>query len=139
MKLGVTATQRGMTDRQRQMFRARVIELRPSALIHGGCTGGDDHADIIAAELGVPRFVFPSTRVDKRVPDDVLRARTGSSVTIMPAKEPLDRNPDIVNAVDKIIACPQQSRMITRSGTWTTVRLARRILGDVNVEVIGPW
>lgn len=138
MKLGVTASQVGMTERQRRMFRARVIELRPSALVHGGCVGGDDDADIIAAELGVPRFVFPSTRLDKRVSDEVLRGRTGSSVTIMPAKEPLERNPDIVAAVARMIACPRQSRMITRSGTWTTVRLARRVLGDVNVEVIGP-
>lgn len=138
MKLGFTGTMGGLTVRQHYMLFERLTSLKPAVLVHGGCIGGDDEADKMAADMGIPRLVFPSTRIDKRVSDEVLRSRTGSVVWIRPAKEPLDRNPDIVNAVEQLIACPRQSRMITRSGTWTTVRLARRILGDVNVHVIGP-
>jgi hypothetical protein len=138
MKLGFTGTKAGLTIRQHDMLYERLTMLKPSVFVHGGCVGGDDEADLMAATLGIPRLVFPSTRIDKRVSDDVLRSRTGSPVWIMTPKEPLDRNPDIVNAVEQLIACPRQPRMITRSGTWTTVRLARRILGDINVHVIGP-
>jgi hypothetical protein len=138
MKVGITATWRGTTAAQRERLRARLKELRPSAIVHGGCIGGDDEADIIAAELGIHRFVFPSTITKKRVPDEVLKSRTGSLVTIMPPDEPLLRNPRIVRNVARLIALPRQAQEIIRSGTWTTVRLGRKILGRENVEIIGP-
>jgi hypothetical protein len=42
MKVTITATQRGLTPRQRRSAEARLEELRPEAIIHGGCLGGDD-------------------------------------------------------------------------------------------------
>lgn len=126
MKVSYTATQRGITPVQSVNLRINLEELKPTCFIHGGCIGGDDEGDEIAAELGIPRFVFPSDIPGKRVPDEVLKARGGSKVTIMPPEPPLKRNPKIVRAGDYLIGCPKERKETIRSGTWTTIRAARK-------------
>jgi hypothetical protein len=120
-----TGTRRGANHWQRVFVRQHLLHLRPSAVAHGACVGADDQLDEIAAELGIHRLVWPSTSVT-RVPDERLRARTGSSLTIMPPLPPLERDRLIVDAGEILIATPAQTFEMPRSGTWATVRYARR-------------
>lgn len=123
--LSFTGTWRGMTASQQELLRELLLELRPTLFVHGACIGADDEADRIAVSLGIPREVYPSDREDKRVPDAVLLARS-PALTLHAAVPPLARNPFIVRRGDTLAAAPRQPREITRSGTWTTVRLARK-------------
>jgi hypothetical protein len=41
-------------------------------------------------------------------------------------KPPLARDRDIVNAVEFLIAAPKSDDQTLRSGTWTTIRYARK-------------
>lgn len=123
MRVSVTASQAGITPKQYRDIEAYLLEHRPTVLTHGGCIGGDDTIDLLAAQLGIYRFVFPSTITAKRIPDEVLRSR--GKVFIFAPMPPLERNPKIVLAGDILLACPRQSEVL-RSGTWATVRQARK-------------
>ena len=136
MKVSFTGTQEGMTAYQKLSLERFLKLHKPSALIHGGCIGADDQADEIAAFLGIDRFVFPSDKLEKRVPDNTLKSRMGSKVVIMPEKPPLARNPDIIRAGDLLVAAPRQREMVVRSGTWATVRHARK--RGVKIEILEP-
>ena len=46
---------------------------------------------------------------------------------IRPAKPPLDRNHDIVERCDLLIATPHTVEEQLRSGTWATIRYARKV------------
>ncbi len=138
MKLGFTATQGGLTAWQKTMARTRMVKLKPVAVVHGGCIGGDDQIDEIAAELGIIRIIFPSTHPTKALPKDHFQRRVGSVVIWNEADEPLKRNVKIVKTVDMLIGCPQQPKETVRSGTWATIRQARKVLGTARVEVINP-
>lgn len=140
MKVSFTGTQRGMTEQQKAKVRARLIGLRPTAVVHGGCIGADDEFDEIAAKLGIDRYVFPCDIESKRIPDNVLRMRTGSNVVIMPPKPPLERNKTIVMAGDILLVCPKEKSEILRSGTWSTYRYGKKQVSwrAYDVELILP-
>ena len=138
MKVGFTGSQYGTDMLQEGRLVHRLTELRPSCLVHGGCIGADDRADYHAAKLGILRVIFPSTVVAKRVKDYVFRSREGSQCIIMPPMPPLERNHYIVDSVQHLLACPRQRHEVLRSGTWATVRYARKKLGTNNVELLLP-
>ena len=56
----------------------------------------------------------------------------GTKVKVLPAKAYIDRNHDIVNCLRDVlpasflIALPHTARESIRSGTWTTIRYARK-------------
>lgn len=128
MVIGFTGTRQGMTDQQRRALKQILEGLVPDVLAHGGAVGADDQADLLASELGVPRVVYPSDMPAERVPYDALQRRGGSSVVIrVPPMPPLERNRHIAFAADLLLAAPHEHREILRSGTWATVRAARRL------------
>lgn len=137
MKISFTGSQRGMNGHQLYVLWYRLKELRPAAFIHGACIGADDEADEIAFQLGIQRVIFPSDRLDKSALDKC-EARGGFLIIAAERMHPLKRNPLIVKAGDRLIACPNQPNEIPRSGTWTTVRHGRKILGREHVEIIRP-
>jgi hypothetical protein len=124
--LTFTGTQEGMTLGQLSRVRALLRELSPKYVLHGACVGADDEFDEIAAVMGIKRHVFPSTVAAKRVSDARLRSRTGSEVVIHEAAQPLVRNRTMVNYGEAVIACPKSDAEVLRSGTWATIRYARR-------------
>jgi hypothetical protein len=130
MNIGFTGTSRRMLSTKQKEALREILERRPKArLIHGGAVGADDYADELAASLHIDRVVFPASNVKscQRVPEARLRSRTGSTVTIMPARPALERNKDIVHFCDILLAMPGQATAeMLRSGTWSTVRYARK-------------
>jgi hypothetical protein len=119
MKVGITGTQQGMNARQRQLLHMALHDLVATELHHGDCLGVDAQAHLIARELGLFIVTHPPGNMSKRahcIGDEV---RT--------PKPYLERNHDIVDEVEYLIAIPKGNTEELRSGTWATVRYARRI------------
>ena len=118
MNVGVTGTREGMTDEQMLDF-IRILEGLPGpvTLHHGDCVGVDIEAATIAETMGFTTVSHPPT-------NPAHRAFHKSTTTLQP-KPYLDRNHEIVDSVDLLIAVPNGPER-TRSGTWSTVRYARK-------------
>lgn len=54
----------------------------------------------------------------------------------IPIKPPLVRNHDIVDSTELLIACPKEQVEVLRSGTWATIRYARK--KEITVWLIDP-
>lgn len=105
---------------------------------HGMCVGADEvfhrllnkycdfHCDrIFIHPPKDTKYKANAAYMDKIVP-----------VTILPPKDYLDRNKDIVDASSILVACPKTQVEELRSGTWATIRYARKT--GVPVALIYP-
>lgn len=119
--LGITATRNGLNERQLRESE-HLLRVWWSAgkrrLHHGDCVGGDSQLAEIAREIGYSLISHPPT-------DERYRARVASHA-VLPALPYLDRNWAIVDVSSVLIACPSGMKEEIRSGTWATVRYARR-------------
>jgi len=123
MKVGFTGTQRGMTEKQKMEFARLILDLYPypSEFHHGDCIGADAEAHKIIETLSFGNIeiqVHPSTNEAKRA--------FCVAFVIYKPQDYLSRNHGIVDATDLLIACPKGNKEQIRSGTWATVRYARR-------------
>ncbi len=119
MILGFTGTQAGMSSHQRSRLRQALIHLKPKQFHHGGCIGADTEASHMAHE-------FKRIIVVKHPPTNTYAQ--GESYCDEET-EPLPflvRNHVIVDESDALIACPESDTEQVRSGTWATVRYARK-------------
>lgn len=124
---GFTGTRRGMTRAQAAvvegMFRKRGARGTPWVLHHGGCKGADAEAHQLAQMYGgaVHRHLNmrPETQAEIILRPDV-------DVDYEP-DEDLKRNRSIVHLGEHgLIATPRTAEEELRSGTWMTVRYARK-------------
>ena len=117
---GFTGTQRGLTAVQRERLVALFTHLstRPTAFHHGDCIGADHEAWQIASRLPFHLVCHPPIIGAKR-------AFTQNHEEYTPAPY-LERNHDIVNASWLLVATPGEMTEQLRSGTWATVRYARK-------------
>ena len=120
LTIGFTGTQIGMTMAQIEGVM-EVLEAQCYFLArHGDCIGSDAEFDSIANAYGLYIHIHPCNLEDKR-------AWTKNFVIEHPVREPLVRNRDIVNLSDFMIATPSGTAEELRSGTWATVRYARKV------------
>lgn len=125
MRIGFTGTQQGMSRFQAVQFRQLITSLGVTHLHHGDCVGADEQADGIARLLGVEIIIHPPDDPSKRA----FCAQTGDIVwRPLPY---LERNHDIVEESELLIAAPRGDQEQLRSGTWATVRYARKLLRSV--------
>jgi hypothetical protein len=126
MNVGFTGTQKGWTKEQKDSFY-RIIDkhdflIKPkywTSFHHGDCIGADWQAHFLIDLMKVPIVIHPPIKEDKR-------AFCQHYTEIRKQKEYLARNKDIVNETDVLIATPKEDKEIVRSGTWSTVRYARK-------------
>jgi hypothetical protein len=122
MIIGFTGTQLGMTFYQRRKIREQLQLMKPTEAHHGDCIGADQDFHILCRELNIPVVIHPPNIDAKRAFCE------GEEVREVKQPKPyLDRNHDIVDASDIILATPAEAHEITRSGTWATIRYARRV------------
>jgi hypothetical protein len=122
--LGYTGTRLGMSASQMERTFRILLATMPRYVTHGGCVGGDDQFDEMAAALGIPRVVRPAATGSRAIPGSVLRAR--GWVVILQPREPLLRNREIVAASKLMIGAPATAVEERRSGTWYTIRWTRK-------------
>lgn len=122
-KVGFTGTQQGCTQAQKSVLRLRLSIMREQSaqceFHHGDCIGADADAYYEAVAAFFATICHPPIEKSKR-------AFTVNDLTHEP-KEYLERNRDIVNDTFGLIACPKSFMEELRSGTWATVRYARKI------------
>lgn len=127
MKLGFTGTQKGLKEIQREKLGSVLVFLLEHESIednefhHGDCIGADEEfhemlvgfreVNLIPLEIIIHPPINPKKRAN---------CQDG---TVLPEKDYIDRNHDIVDVSMVMIACPFE--MIERkmySGTWATIR-----------------
>ncbi len=120
MKIGFTGTREGMSQHQKEQFALKVYELNVTEFHHGDCEGADaDAHDII-------RTIFPHIKIIVHPPiNDYMRAYKNGDENREPAEYIL-RDKNIVNETDYLIGAPLINQEQGRSGTWTTIRHARK-------------
>jgi hypothetical protein len=127
-RLGFTGTRHGMYDEQRRSVIRWLGGHWPAECHHGLCVGADsDFHDIVTSHADVwpgsakPKVVgHPPLNRSKVVLADEMFCEE-----VRPPADYLDRNRAIVADCDHLLACPNGSEEL-RSGTWSTVRYARR-------------
>ena len=106
MKIGFTGTRKGMTESQKDRLEKFLIHLEGIEFHHGECRGADQEAARIASDLGLHCIGHkPEGRASKYF---------------------LKRNREIVDGTDILIATPKTYDEELRSGTWATIRYARK-------------
>ena len=120
MRMGFTGTRKGMTKVQLLIFTALLKKKRPKEFHHGDCKGADEQAHLVAALLDSRVVIHPP--VNER-----MRAHCPDAHEVKEPRLYLERNHAIVDACDVLVATPGESREVTRSGTWATVRYARKL------------
>lgn len=119
---GFTGTQRGCNPVQLAATYDVLEHFDPRVLHHGDCIGADAQAHMLARLLGIAVALHPPDDARKRAFCTMLASETTHTPRYF-----LDRNADIVNAGPVLVACPaEETGQVIRSGTWSTVRAARR-------------
>lgn len=121
MKIGFTGTQRGMSIDQGRVVLDLLRDLKPEEFHHGCCVGADAQAHKIAKALSISIVIWPPSNQSK-----IARECLQDAFKIHPADTYLLRNNKIAYFTDSLIATPAGMEEELRSGTWATVRYARR-------------
>lgn len=132
---GMTGTQEGLTGEQTASALFLIKFLNISSLHHGDCIGADEQLDAIARSVGLHRTIHPPINQSKEA-FCYLKIDEGlfNKFDVLPPKEYLDRNHDIVDDTKLLLAFPKGPEEL-RSGTWATIRYAKKS----NSLVIVVW
>jgi len=124
IRVGFTGTRVGLTFRQKVVLKGVLAEFvgkdpEGCEFHHGDCIGADAETAWLAKGAGYIVVVHPPT-------DERLRAFAPGDL-VLPAEPYLDRNRAIVDVCSTLIAAPKDPFEQGRSGTWMTVRYAKRV------------
>ncbi|KKL08067.1 hypothetical protein LCGC14_2579560 [marine sediment metagenome] len=129
-RVGFTGTRKGMTDEQRTVFTGWIANMDPYEFHDGDCDGSDEEAhNIVRKKLPLCRMIGHPPNKDKH------RAGCKYDMNYMP-RPYLERNKDIVDDVDFMVATPDTMKEKERGGTWYTIRYARK--QDRKLTIIYP-
>lgn len=130
MNIGFTGTRKGMTRKQKAkiklFFEGHLLDLdmmeRDTWVVrHGGCDGSDDDFHNIASEYADMIYVYPGDEQQKT------KYKNSRFVTVTEIKPYLERNKDIVHMTGGLLATPKGFKEEKRSGTWMTIRHAKKV------------
>lgn len=115
--IGFTGTREGLTQLQHSALVA-WFSARPRGILH--------HGDCVGADASVHETaLYHGWRIEAHPGLVGRRAYSMGCAKVHPPRPNLDRNSDIVEASEELLACPLDAEKL-RSGTWATVRRARR-------------
>jgi hypothetical protein len=121
MRVGFTGTQEGMSQHQKEQFVLKMLELQPTEFHHGDCIGADSEAHDIVREF------FPNVKIVVYPPISTKKRAFKQGDEFKKPESYITRDYKIVDAVEYLIGTPKTNEEVIRSGTWTTIRYARRI------------
>jgi acetylornithine deacetylase/succinyl-diaminopimelate desuccinylase-like protein len=110
-----------MTDQQKHWVAIYLENFKCSRFHHGDCVGADSEAHDIAAKSGYPIVIHPPSYNSKRAFCEKI-----STAQVLSPKWYIDRNHDIVDSSEIVLAAPGESTEQLRSGTWATIRYAKK-------------
>ena len=121
MILGITGSRVGITLAQLTKLLEILKEYEVNEIHHGCCKGADEMAVVTCYNNGIKIVAHPPTN-----PKVMSVKSVELSSLVMPKAPYLNRNKDIVNASEMLVALPNTNEEELRSGTWSTVRYARK-------------
>lgn len=121
MKVGFTGTRRSMTEAQGEKLIDLLTYYRAEEFHHGDCVGSDAQAHDLV------RQHFPSIRIITHPPTSPRFRANCRGDASEPPREYMSRNHRIVDISGVLIATPAEAQEILRSGTWATIRYARKV------------
>ena len=130
MIIGFTGTRKGMTAFQKEEFK-KFLDANYSQITefhHGDAVGSDFQACSIVSNYENIKIISHPPKNNKD------RAFYKSDKTHI-KKKYLARNKDIVNSCDILISTPR-GKEILRSGTWSTIRYAKKI--NKKILILNP-
>lgn len=113
MHIGFTGTRNGMTEEQKKTVSYLLQTIDGEVFHHGDCIGADAEAHDLAKKAGYEVVIHPPLKQEFRAFCDG---------TVLMEKNYLDRNKDIADDAEVLIATPSTFQEERRSGTWSTVR-----------------
>lgn len=126
MIIGFTGTREPITPEQSTTLSDLLRQHQPEETHHGDCLGADALFHDICIRHGVQRIVVhPPINSTHRANVEPGKHKN-TWVDLLPEKPYLDRNKDIVDMCILLIAVPNSDTEQQRSGTWSTVRYARK-------------
>lgn len=115
-----------MTPLQVLTLHTLLEDIKVEGFHHGDCIGADFQAHEVAMELGIPIWLHPPENPTKR-------AFCQGALVVDDTYPYLIRNHHIVEQSEWLIAGPHEPDMVTRSGTWATVRYAMTLSRDIAI------
>lgn len=128
-RVGITGPRNGPNNNQYNWLR-HIIDSLPSSchyFHHGDCFGVDEQGATFAKSAEFTIVAHPPLNTKYQQPNKSLND------TVLPPKDYLVRNHDIVNTVDLMLALPNTYNEVLRSGTWATMRYAKNTKRDMIV------
>lgn len=119
MKLGFTGSRETTHPRMKEILEFFIVNYNVTTVHHGDCIGCDKFFHDTAVSLGLKVVIHPPS-------DNKHRAFCSGNET----RQEIDyikRNKNIVNETDMLLGCPTTNKEVLRSGTWATLRYARKI------------
>ena len=126
--VGFTGTRIGMTERQMvelDLILTNLVYRGYAYAHHGDCVGADSEFHSLAKKHGYKVVIHPPSNWG-------LRAQCDGDELRSPLPY-LERNHEIVRSCDIIIATPKERIEVMRSGTWATIRFARKLKKELKV------
>lgn len=118
MIIGMSGSRDGITKKAEDTLKKFLNNTKIDEVHHGDCIGADKIFHDICHDKNLKIIIHPPN-------DNKLRAFCKSEYILLP-KPYLERNKDIVDCIDILIAFPSSETEILRSGTWSTIRYARK-------------
>jgi hypothetical protein len=120
MRVGFTGTRPPFTNAQLLSLERIILTNRGEVIEahHGDCVGADEAFHIICRTFDIPVIIHPPLNSKQR-------AFCADYAAIREPKDYLDRDMDIVDETDLLIACPKTFTPTPHSGTWYTAGYAR--------------
>lgn len=123
MNWGMTGNREGLTPASLEALQQLLEVNDVKEVHHGDCDGADADFHRVAQARHLRIVIHPPT-------DPKAQARCVGDV-VRPARPYLQRNHDIVNETELLLAFPQSRVEVVRSGTWATIRYAKKQGKDV--------
>lgn len=119
--IGFTGTQEKITSQQHKIIEKIFALPNIKEIHHGDCIGSDTNIHDIYRNVNKNgKIIIHPPNFDKK------RAYNHGDVINKPYPY-LTRNRHIVNESDILLACPKEQHEVKRSGTWATIRYAKKL------------
>ena len=128
MKIGFTGTREGMTRLQRAFVIRAVGMCHVNEVHHGGCVGADEDFHRLSLVLNIPVHVHFGCNSQGKTPSKMEETTNvkGKTIKVYEPRPYLKRDKTIVDNVEMLIATPKGHKEELRSGTWATIRYAKK-------------
>lgn len=129
MRIGFTGNRYGMSGHQKNRFLSFLFHLDKKNYFqfhHGDCLGADEDAHNIVNNHIKKNMILANIIIHPPENEKLRAFCKNDELSIKKPKPYLERNQDIVDSSDILIACPNGEET-ERSGTWSTIRYARKL------------